>query len=234
MVAQERLLVDAVEEHGRRPLDGLVQDRERQRIPEQAPRRVALARAVEVLGERQPLRPAPEAHGQPQANPLQLDGERHAQPRQAGEQVQRRRERRAVERARAALVDPLELQLVLHLDQLGRSGAAQQVERRGVRAHHHVRAVVDVVAGDRVAGRGGAAAENAAALEQHDLVAPLLERRRGGEAREAAADHDDLHAPKRTRSSVRAAIQSLRGLESAMRGPPTGKPRLAHVSSTAR
>ncbi len=234
MVAQEGLLVDAVEQHRRGALHGLVQDRDRQRIPEQAARGLALARAAQVLGERQAHGRPAEAHREAEADRLQLDGERKPQPQQAHQQVERRYERRAVERAHAALVDPLELQLVLERQQIAGPRAAQQVERRVVAADHQMGAVVHLVAGRRVARGGGAAAQDAAPLQQHDLVPPFLEPDGRGEAGEAAAEDDDLHAPQASRASVRSAIQSLRGFESWTRGPATGWPRRAHSSSTAR
>ena len=83
MVAQEGLLVDAVEQHRRGALHGLVQDRDRQRIPEQPARGLALARAAQVLGERQAHGRPAEAHREAEADRLQLDGERKPQAEQA-------------------------------------------------------------------------------------------------------------------------------------------------------
>jgi hypothetical protein len=239
VVAQERLLVDAVEQDRGGALDRLVEDRDRERVPQQAPRGVSLARAPQVLREGQPDRPAPEAHGEPEPDRLQLDGERHAQADEPDQQVQRRRERRTLEGAHAAVVGPFELQLVLEQQQLGRARAPQQVECRRVGPDHQVRAVVDLVAGLGVARGGGAASQHAATLQQHHVVPALLEPDRRREAGEAAAHHHDLHAStpgacRSRRASVRSAIQSLRGFDSFTRGPPTGWPRPAHSSSTAR
>jgi hypothetical protein len=234
MVAQERFLVDAVEQHRRGAIDRLVEDRDRERIPEQAPRRVALAGAPQVLRERQACRKPPEADGEPEAERLQLDGEWEPEAEQAHEQVERRHERRAVEDAHATLVDPLELELVLEEQEVAGTGSAQQVERGVIAADHQVGAVVHLVAGRRIPRGRRAAAEDAAALQQHDLVAPLLKPDGGGETGEAAAHDDDLHARQASRPSVRSAIQSLRGFESRTRGPEMGWPRRTHSSSTAR
>ena len=234
VVPQERLLVDAVEEHGRHALHRLVEDGERQGVPEQPPRRLALAAAAEVLREGQALGPPAEPDGEPHPDRLQLHRQRHAQAEEARQQVQGRAERRAVEGGHALLVHPLELEVVLGEDEVRGAGPPDEVERRGVGAHHQVGAVVHVLAGDRVARRGGPPAEDAAPLEQHDLVPPLLESDGRGEAREPSPDHDDLHRPHRTRGIVRSAIQILRGLPSCTRSPPTGWPRRAHSSRTAR
>jgi hypothetical protein len=53
--------------------------------------------------------------------------------------------------------------------------------------------VVDVLAGDEVAERRGPAAEDATALEEHDLIPALLQGDGRGQAREASTDHDHLH-----------------------------------------
>ena len=196
VVAEEGFLVDAVEQHGRRALDRLVEDGEGEGVPEQPSGRLALAAPAEVLGEGQALGPAPEANGEAHPDRLQLHGERHAQAEEAHQQVQGRAERRAVERAHPLVVHPLELQVVLGEDEVRRPGAPDEVQGRGVGPDHQVGAVVDVLAGERVARRGGPPAEDAAPLEEHDVVPPLLQRDGGGEAREASPDDDDLHRPQ--------------------------------------
>ena len=66
-----------------------------------------------------------------------------------------------------------------------------------------------------------------------------LRSQAGGENRGVRSDnpgpqHDHLHSLRYTRGTVRSAIHSFRGLASCTRGPPIGKPRSAHASSTAR
>ncbi len=147
----------------------------------------------EVLREREAVGTPAEADGEAEARGLQLHRERDAQAEEAGEEVQGRGQRRAVERAAAPVVDPLDPEVLLLEQQVGGPGAPRQRQGAAVRADHQVRAVVDVVAGHGVARRGGPAAENAAPLEEHDLVAALLERDRRGKAGEAAAHDEDLH-----------------------------------------
>ena len=149
--------------------------------------------------------------------------------------MQGRGQRRAVERAAAPVLDPLDPEVLLLEQQVGGPRAPRQRQGAAVRADHQVRAVVDVVAGHGVARRGGPAAENAAPLEEHDLVAALLERDRRGEAGEAAAHDEDLHQTfQYTRGIVRSAVQSFRGFPSETRSPPTGWPRRAHCSRSVR
>ena len=234
MVAQEGLVVDAVEEDGRRALHRLVEDGERQRVPQEPPRRLPLAAAAEVLGEGEALGPTAEADGEAHPDRLHLHRERHPQAEEPDEQVQRRPERRAVEGRLPLVVHPLELEVVLGEDEVLGARPADEVEGRGVGAHHQVGTVVHVLAGDRVARRGGAAAEDTAPLQDDHVVPPLLQGDGRGEAREPSPDHDDLHRPHRTRGIVRSAIQTLRGLPSCTRAPPTGWPRRAHSSRTSR
>ena len=233
-VPEEGLLVHAVEEDRRRAFDRLVENGERQRVPQQPPRRLALAAAAEVLGEGQALGTPAESDGEPHPDRLQLHRQRHPQAEEPHQQVQGSAERRALEGGHALLVHPLELEVLLLEDEVGGPGPPDEVQRRGVGADHQVGAVVHVLAGHRVARRRGAPAEDAAPLEQHDLVPPLLESDGRGEAREPSPDHDDLHRPHRTRQTVRSAIPILRGLPSCTRAPPTGWPRRAHSSSTSR
>jgi hypothetical protein len=185
-----------VEQDGRRPLHGLVEDGEGQGIPEELPRRLSLAAAAEVLGQGEAGRPPPEPDGEAHPHRLQLHGQRHAEAEEAREQVQRRDERRAIEGRGARGVHPLQPEVLLEGDEVAGSRPLQKVERRGVGPEHEVGAVVDVLAGDRVAGRGGPSAEDAAALEEHDVVPPLLQRDGRGEPGEASPDDDDLHTPQ--------------------------------------
>src|SRR5262249_35723248 len=69
-----------------------------------------------------------------------------------------------------------------------RPDAPEKAERLVITAEQHVLAVVDELAGDTIAERGGAAAERTARLEHDDALARFRQRARGGEAGDSAAD----------------------------------------------
>jgi len=107
--------------------------------------------------------------------------------------VPRRGQIRAVQRGPPPIVAIVDAQALLDEEEVRGSRPAQQVQGRFVSRDHQVRAVVHVLAGDGVRERGGAAAEDAAALEDRDVVPALLEGNGGGEPGEAAPDDDDPH-----------------------------------------
>jgi len=135
-------------------------------------------------------------HGEAEAQGLQLHAPRHAQAEEAGEEVQRRRKGRTVERGDTAVVDPLEPEIVLGGEEVLRPRAPHEVEGGGVGPDHEVSAVVDVLAGHGIRERRCPPAEDAPPLEQRHLVTPLLEGDGRGQAREASADDDDPHRPQ--------------------------------------
>ena len=193
MAAQEGVAVDAVEQHRRRPLGGLVEDGQGQGVPQQTARGLALAGFPEVLGEGDPVRRFPEADGEAEPQRLEADAPGNAQGEQARQQVQRRGEGWAVEGSEAAVVHVVDVQVVLLQQQVLGSGPSHEVEGVGIGADHDVGSVVHVLARNRVAIGGGASPEHAPPLEQGDLVPALLERDGGGQAGEAGTYHDDLH-----------------------------------------
>ena len=80
----------------------------------------------------------------------------------------------------------------LHAELRRRADFAEEVERLGVRAHERVRPVVHHLARRRVGEGVGAPAEERPALEERGARAGAREPYRRGEAREAAAHHDDV------------------------------------------
>ena len=213
---EERLAIHVVEEDRGGALGRLVQDRGGEGIPQQTAGVGALAVSPQVFRESHPERRLAEAHGHPQAERLPPHRPRQAQAEEAREQVQRCRQRRAVQGRPAAIVHVVDVQIVLEDEQVLRARAAEEVERGGVGPYHQVRPVVDVLARHRIAIGRRAPAEHPAALEQGDLVAALLQVHGGGEPGEAGPDDGDLHG-RRERTSVRSAIQALRGRESCTR-----------------
>ena len=176
---------------------------------------------------------AAEGGGQAEAEGLRARAPRQAQAEQAREEVEGRGQGRAVEGRRPAVVHVVDTQVVLDQEQVLRRGPRQEVQRRPVRPDHEVGAVVDVLPGAGVAIGGRAPAQDPAPLQQHHLVAALLEGDGGRHPGEAAADDDHPHV-RRARSIVRAAIQALRGRERPTRPGPMGNPCLTTFSRTAR
>ena len=166
----------------------------------------------------------PNRAARPEAQDVETRPPGQAEGQEPGQEVPGRGQVGTIERRPAPVVAIVDAQVILDQEQVRGPGAAQQVQRRFVARDHEVRAVVHVFARDGVREGGGAAAEEAAALEEGHLVPALLEGDGRGQSGETAADDDDPHRRAYTRASVRAATQSLRGVESGARGPG-GKPR---------
>ena len=112
-----------------------------------------------------------------------------SQRHDAGQQVQRRRQRRAREPRRApGAIDDVDRELLLDAHVRLGADAAQEAERLVVAAEEHVLAVVHALAGGRIGERRRAAAERRPRLEHQHARAALGQRRRGAQPGEAGAD----------------------------------------------
>ena len=150
-------------------------------------RRGALAGAGEVLGQRQALAAArPKRTASPRRSACRRTLQGRRRPQEPGQQVQRRGQPGQSSEVQASVVARSRSASRSCTSRRSAAPARRsEVERRRGSADHEVRAVVHVLAGCRVRVRRGAAAQDAAALEQRHLVPALLQRDGGGQAGEA-------------------------------------------------
>ena len=193
---EEGLPQDGGERRRRRHLGGLIERRDRERMPE------ARARGGRLPGHRQRRGHRVLAEGcdgagreadgaDEQTEPIarrqqaiaqqrrgRLEGSRHARRHDGTEAERRIRERHVQPRLEGEL--------------RRRPDLAEEIERGGVGAHERVRPVVDDIAGGRIREGVGAAAEEGPPLEQRHPRAAAREADGRREAREAAAHHRDV------------------------------------------
>lgn len=202
------------ERRGRRNLGRLVERRHGERRPEPRARKRRLAGGGERLGHG----PRGIARGaQEPQRPYE-----HPEPVAAGKEPVAEQRRRRLERARHRRRSdrPPAVRRIGHrhvearLDGELRRGAdlGEEVERLGVRAGEHVRAVVHLVAGVRIFERVRTPAEEGPRFEERHAHARARKPHGRGEPREPAAhDHDVAHASrerKRRCGRTHAAIAS--------------------------
>ena len=102
--------------------------------------------------------------------------------------MERGRQRRGPQTAFLAVASQDErLEPRLQLELVGKAGAASKFDERGAARKEHVLTVVDFDAVDFE--RRRTATEQAAAFEELDVRAELLQFNRGGETGEAGSDH---------------------------------------------
>ena len=160
----------------------------------------------------------------PQRPARQPERRRHAQHRQpvapaerlpiehAGDEVQRRRQVRALEPGAAArAVDHGDGEARLHADVIARADRVQKRERLDVGAGQDVLAVVDHFAGLAVVKGGRPPAQPAARFEHEDARALLHDPDGRAQAGESGADDDDVGAAHDGHSHWRRAISACRG-----------------------
>ncbi len=230
---QEGFAIHVVEEDRRGAGRNLIQYGEGQRVPEESARLVGLPRAPEVLREGDAFGRAAEADREAEAKSVELHPPRHPEAEDADEEMKGRWERRTVQGRRPARVDIVQSEVRLFQEQVSSPGSPDQVQGLGIGPDHDVGAVVDLVAGGRVAVRRRSAAQDPASLEEDDFMTALLERDGRREAGEPAPDHDDPHLATATRSAVAAAIHALRARDRVTRRP-RGNRSATTLSSTVR
>ena len=137
-----------------RLVDRLIQRGDRQRLPQQLDETRRLPVPDEPLPDASqcagPSSDTPHVHERGAIAPVDA-----LPPDDAGEQVQRRRQRRTSEARRTAVsIDHVDVQVGLHVHVRGGVDATEKAERLVIAADQHVLPVVDALAGRRI-GEGG-------------------------------------------------------------------------------